>query len=168
MPLYSYSVLDAEGNKTAEQFEEIYKAGKAPDMLRCTDGRIAKRDVSLIAKTILRWGDSHKVWNQSLGEYISSSADVDRICRERGLVPEDDLPKGTEQKFLEREKAHHEYWEKDALKWDAAVNKYNAFDETTNQYNDNVMHHVWEEYLPAKQLLNDASTAANKTAITDF
>lgn len=116
MGLFSYTILDKDGNKTEESFEELFKAGKAPDFLYSSDGRIAKKDVSLIAKTAGYWGNGGNLngtFDPGLGQFIEGSAHRDRVMKERGLVALSDVGNiNTARDAYEKKKEKNEYWDK--------------------------------------------------------
>jgi len=120
----------------------------------------AARLVSMPAKTASLWGDScfgiNGTFNRGLGTHITSRAQEDAICKERGLVREADL---------------QTHWHSDnnkRLQDDKA-----ALDKVSNDYHAAVLSHgddperhikACTETFPANEML--AQAAAHDTSTT--
>jgi hypothetical protein len=156
MPLYEYEVIDESGDKTGETIEHVCKYEDRPDTLTSSSGRLAvRKEVFLIADTKSRWGDSHATFNRGLGCWVRGQHDIDRICRERDLTPEADLPKY----------AFEDGWAKHVEHEVAATKRADAYEQAMAahvgaDYDESNPHHqagamrAFEEWMPAKAILN--------------
>lgn len=155
MGLYSFQVLDENGQPTGEELEEIYKWNAVPDMLISSSGRRAKRKgVEVIAKIT----DTSKfglngVYNRGLGTVVTDWRHYEQIMAERGLVRESDLPKHYFEESLERADRFYEKEEKETLKHLNAVKDSGLEDaeKDTKEYFDAVDTY-WETMLPAREV----------------
>jgi hypothetical protein len=109
--------------------------------------------MQMIADTKLRWGDSHAVWNPDLRSHVSSQRDIDRICREKDLIPIDDLPKGTMERFLTQEVEYGKHTDKIDQRFEQLQAKYGA-DGSGSAADTEAMRKVWLEHAPTTDLLN--------------
>jgi len=155
MGLYSFIVLDADGNPTNEELEEIFKWNAVPDMLISSSGRRAKRKgVEVIAKIT----DTSKfgvngVYNRGLGEVVTDWRHYEQIMAERGLVRESDLPKHYFEESLERAERFYEEEEKATVKHLNAEKDSGLLDATpdTKEYFEAVDNY-WNTMLPAHEV----------------
>ena len=156
MPLYEY-ITD-----TGEVIEHVCKFEDRPEELVSSTGRRAvRKEVHLVALTPNRWGDTNMYFNRGLGAWVNGQKDVDRICKEKGLVPESDLPQHYFADSMEKWQKREAHLDKRADELDGLATQHLGGEE----YNpDNPHHHkaftrVYEEWMPAKPTLNGAYDA---------
>lgn len=154
--LYDFAVLDEQGNPTNEVIEELVKRGT--EYIKDDLGRIAKRKgVQLLAYTPTLYGDSKSRYDAALGCVVRSQRDIDRICKEKGLTPVNDLPNGTAERLLTRQINHHEFHKKEDARWDDLAQKHGLYEgeiDPTNGVNIKACARVWSEFCPAGEVAN--------------
>lgn len=177
MALYEFKVLDADNNPTGEVIEELFKASDVPDRIVSTCGRVAvRKQISVISKTASAWGDSHfgmhGRFDRGLGAVYHSWAERDRICKERGLIPEsciDDPTKIARQAIEAQEVADANIEKFERLKEKWGVDK---IDQATDLkgYTE-AYEKVWEEHLSMQTALGGdvpieiSSVTSEKTSV---
>lgn len=168
MPLVSYVIIDEFGNPTGEEVEELYKStAEAPDELISSEGRVARRQVAMIARTSNSWGDTNMRYDPNLRASYSSIAQRDKICVAKGLTPVDDLPAGTSERFSSREKDYMKHWQKQDEKWDAIKVKHQVY-KSDGTVDDAAAGRAWEEYAPAGAVLTEDKHPSTLLDIKDF
>ena len=77
--------------------EDLYR-GSCPETITCKCGGLAKKKLSLSAKTPGRWGDAGLggssvtgVYDRGLGATYHNSMERDRLIEQRGVVPLSDV-----------------------------------------------------------------------------
>jgi hypothetical protein len=157
MPLYEYVCTE-----TGEVIEHVCKFEDRPKELISSAGRRAVRqEVHLVALTPNRWGDTNMYFNRGLGAWVNGQKDVDRICKERGIIPESDLPQHYVTDNFEKWQKREAHMDKRADELDDLANKHLGGED----YNPDNPHHqqaftrVYEEWMPAKPTLNGAYDA---------
>ena len=152
MRLYDFEFIGEDGKPTGQIFEELVKTNTTE--LRFVDGRVArKRNFQKFACTPTRWGDSHAKFDKDLGCMVRGQHDVDRICKEKGLTPVEDLAPGTMQRCVQRTIDHAKHYEKVDARWDALVKKHGMYRED-GSIDDAASIRVWEEHGNAKTILS--------------
>ena len=157
MGLYTFMVLDEQGNPTGEELEEIFKWDRVPDILRSSYGRLAKRKgVEVVAKP----ADTSKfgingVYNRGLGTTVNDWRHFAKIMAEWGLVRESDL--GAHY-FEDRMEAARQHYDREDAAWDKHVQaqKTSGLDtaeEGTPDY-ARAVERYWDQVLPAHEVWN--------------
>lgn len=173
MGLFVFKVLDGEGNPTGEEVEEIFSHKDVPDEIHSKDGRVARRTISLVARTPGRWGDTNRRYDPFLRASYSSIAERDRICHEKGVTPTDDLPAGLEESLKAKDRAYSAHWDKEVSKWETICKKHGVYEDSVrgsgagDKINDEASARAWAEYAPAQEALS-GNHGSTKTLITDF
>lgn len=172
MPLYDYKILDEDGTLTGETFEKLFKAGTAPDVMVSDDGRKAHRAISLVARTPGRWGDSKLQYDPQLRASFSTIQERDKICYEKGLVPVDDLPKGTYERMHSAHMDYANHWKRQDDKLEDLAKKHGVNLATDAKQDDMAVLKMWDEYAPPKDVLFRADPGikhdSEKLSIKDF
>jgi|TARA_R110000796_G_scaffold198588_1_gene314915 hypothetical protein len=158
MPLYVYDILGPDGLPSGETIEEIFKASEVPDQLKgALTGAIAiRRRVNLIARTPDKWGAGgtgkwgiNGFFDRGLGVRYNSYEERDAICKARGVVPLDDMPKYYLEDHNEKAMKYEKYLDDRAdAYWEGAK----ACKDIKDQ------ERFWEEYCPAKPALDGEYT----------
>lgn len=155
MGLYTFEVLDVDGNPTGETLEEIYKWDKVPSMITSSHGRVARRKgVEVIAKIT----DTSKfgingVYNRGLGCTVTSWKDYEATMAARGLVREADCGAHYFEESLERS-ANHIIAEEKATDKHMEALKTSGL---TNEKEDSIewlkaAERYWDIILPAEEV----------------
>lgn len=152
MPLYEYMLLDEKGNQTGEIVEEIMPVGT--EVIVSPTGQLAvRKPVSLIAKTSGRWGDTNKKWDPQLGVMVGSQHDIDRACREKGLVDTSDLDRAKVIKRINDNIEAKRFFDDENIRWESACKKFGVPTVTDGSMEEQLQHakgwaKAWDEVLP--------------------
>jgi len=169
--LHDYQVLDDEGNPTGEVFEMLFRRGNVPDVLVSADGRKARRAVSVIAHMPRSWGDSHRKYDPQLRAEYSSIRERDKICQRLGVVPMDDLPKGTYERMHSAQMDYAHHWKRQDEKLEDLAKKHGVNLATDAKQDDKAVLRMWDEYAPPKEVLftePGVKHDSQKLSIKDF
>lgn len=151
--MYDFEVLDGDGLPTGEVFEELVRH----DVVRliASDGTLARRkEVQIIAATPTLWGDSHAHYDAALGQVVSSSKQIDAICKAKGLTPVSDLAPGTAERMIQRQIDHHRHYEKVDRRFDELADKYGMYENIDPSVGVNIKaaERVWAEHCPPSEV----------------
>lgn len=143
MPIHEYTC------ECGAMAEDLFRVDEAPDTIPCPrcDGELL-RQVSLPSKTPGRWGDQtgkHGVngfYDRGLGARYHNHLQRDRIAKQRGLIPLDDLgadwwERNTEKQLAEKKR------DEDLAK---------SLKDTATKYGGNMARAV-AEVMPARDIL---------------
>lgn len=132
MPLREYTCLECEAD-TTELFMGDYP--KEIDCPECAGEGYQARAVyklSLPAKTAMKWGDCwgkhgvNGIYDRGLGARYSNSAERDRICKERGLVPLSEIGEAHVEKVVNKTRKEIARAESDTQRYEAALVKHDG------------------------------------------
>ncbi|HNG97750.1 MAG TPA: hypothetical protein PLW93_05750 [Candidatus Absconditabacterales bacterium] len=92
-------MLDENGQRTNEVFEELFKVGQAPEYLVSSTGRKAiRKNVQLVARTKTTWSDScgthygvNGYYNRGLGCRVHSDKEAESIAKSQGMIRLDEV-----------------------------------------------------------------------------
>ena len=143
MPLVDYECTDCPHVIEDVVYLQSEEQAAQLDCPAC-DG-VALKKFPLIARTAHSWGDTNSYFDRGLGTVVRNRQHRERLCKEKGLVPLDDMP------------AHH--WEDQTA---AKVKRVEKRQQLTDRYTAALKKHHGDkikaipEALPARECLSGA------------
>jgi len=139
MPLHTFTCTDCN-----HVTEEIFSISELiPTTYDCeVCGHTAAYNFPVHAKTSGRWGDGHSAYDAGLGMVIENSMHREKVLKEKGLVPIEDLGSHWEDDRAETIKRQHE---KD-VKFDS------TYQENLNKHGGDAIE-AMAETLPASDIV---------------
>ncbi len=148
MPIYSFI---CKSKKCGNVVDEIMKYDERPAFMkkmRCSVcGRKFKTKLTCHAKTASQWADSWQaglssnIYSSALGHGVSSRRQEEKLMKQKGFIPESDLPKHHFEDLAEVNK-------KEAIKNDKQTSRYKEALSSGKTKEEAVV-----EAFPAKEML---------------